>query len=442
MPKNKTLKEIEKAFAFTLPRMRKFIKDFHMDMQKGLSGRRSSLKMIPEYLKRPSGKEKGSFVALDLGGTNFRVLSIKLKGARLTGKPVTRKYKLEKKHIKKTGKELFDFIADCIKNFLKENKISLNKENNIGFTFSFPVRKKGPASGVLIHWTKGFEATGVAGKDVVLLLNRSLEKKGLMNTRVTALANDTVSTLVAKSYKDPHCDVGVILGTGTNACYPERFSNVKKLKKRKNLSGEMIINIEWGNFNRIPLSSYDVKLDKATWNPKEQILEKMVSGMYLGELTRLVIEDLEASKIIFKTHHRTIFNKPGAFRTEYMSLAEKDDSETLAGINKLLRRMKIKKSTYEERKLLKYVCRLVSTRAARISAAAMASVITRMDPAVSRPHTVAIDGSVYEKHPGFSKRIRTALKEIFKNKEKNIRISLTKDASSKGAAILAAANST
>lgn len=37
--------------------------------------------MLPSYVRAvPNGTETGNFLALDLGGTNFRVLLIKLRG--------------------------------------------------------------------------------------------------------------------------------------------------------------------------------------------------------------------------------------------------------------------------------------------------------------------------------------------------------------------------
>jgi hexokinase len=34
--------------------------------------------------------------------------------------------------------------------------------------------------------------------------------------------------MVTRCYEDIKCEVGVILGTGTNACYIENMSNIKK----------------------------------------------------------------------------------------------------------------------------------------------------------------------------------------------------------------------
>jgi len=413
MRREKGLKKIEKTFRIPLPEIRKFIRDFHSEMQKGLSGGRGSLKMIHTYVEKPKGTEKGRLLALDLGGTNFRVVALELKGNRKMKAPLIEKFVLKKKHIIGKGKVLFDFIADCIKTFMNKHNMPIGAKQKLGFTFSFPVKKKGIASGALLRWTKGFSASGVEGEDVVKLLNGSLRRKGLSNTKVAALANDTVSTLVARSYEDPNCDVGVILGTGTNACYPEK--------------DRMIINIEWGNFNKLRRTSYDCELDEDSGNTGEQIFEKMVSGMYLGEVARRLAEDL-LPKIRF----------PGGFKSEYISVVESDTSKGLTITNRLLKKLEIRNSKYADRKFLKEACTVVSTRAARLAAAAISSVVTRMDPHLSKRHTVAIDGSVYEKHPHFSNRVKAAIKEIFGRKALRIKLVLTKDASAKGAAIIAA----
>ena len=414
MRSKSALVKSEKLFYVSLQEIKKFMRDFHQEMQKGLSGKKSSLKMIHTYLRKPAGSEKGRFLALDLGGTHFRVVSLELKGNRKTGIPLIKTFVLRKKHITGKGKALFDFIAGCIKAFMREYKLDTGAKHNVGFTFSFPVKKKGIASGALLRWTKGFSAGGVEGKDVVELLNASLKRKGLSGTKITALANDTVSTLMARSYEDPDCDVGVILGTGTNACYPEK--------------DRTIINIEWGNFNKLRRTHYDRKLDKCSGNPGEQLLEKMVSGMYLGEVARRLAEDLLPG-----------INFPKDFKSEYASAIESDTSKGLRKTRNLLKKIGVKGSKYSDRKLLKKACAIVSTRAARLASAAIASVITKMDPRLGRRHTVAIDGAVYEKHPRFSCRVKDTLKEIFGGKARRIKLVLTKGASAKGAAVIAAA---
>ncbi|RKP05132.1 hexokinase, partial [Thamnocephalis sphaerospora] len=49
------------------------------EMDKGLKAYGATVPMIPAYVVgRPTGEEKGTYLALDLGGTNLRVCSIQL----------------------------------------------------------------------------------------------------------------------------------------------------------------------------------------------------------------------------------------------------------------------------------------------------------------------------------------------------------------------------
>lgn len=47
----------------------------------------------------------------------------------------------------------------------------------MAFTFSFPVDQKSVRSGILQHWTKNFNVSGVVGHDVVPQLEEELAKK-------------------------------------------------------------------------------------------------------------------------------------------------------------------------------------------------------------------------------------------------------------------------
>lgn len=83
---------------------------------------------------------------------------------------------------------------------------------------------------------------------------------------VAALVNDTVGTLAAASFADKDAVIGVILGTGTNACYVERKCAGTKVDSQ---SGEMIVNTEWGNFAApsLPMLDADRIIDHGSVNP-------------------------------------------------------------------------------------------------------------------------------------------------------------------------------
>ncbi|KAJ1356728.1 hypothetical protein KIN20_014472 [Parelaphostrongylus tenuis] len=147
---------------------------------------------------------------------------------------------------------------------------------------------------------------------------------------VVAVLNDTVGTLMACAFKENTCQIGVIVGTGTNACYLEKLQRVEKMKGEWENDGqpdEIIINMEWGAFGDDGAISfihteYDKIVDKTTINPGKQIFEKMISGMYMGELVRVVVESLAKKGVMFNGCTGGI-SKQGCFTTAYVSDVER-----------------------------------------------------------------------------------------------------------------------
>jgi hexokinase len=370
-------------------------------MSKGLRGGKSSLSMIPTFARMPTGREKGRFIALDLGGTNFRIMEVALNGRGGISVMSEKRFRLKNRDITGTQERLFDFIALSVRRFMRSNRIGIAGKTRLGFTFSFPVRQRSISDGILLCWNKGFAAKNVVGRDVVGLLDKALRRNSVNNIRVAALINDTVGTLVTRRYSDRNCDLGVIIGTGTNASYPE-----------KTRLGQAM-NIEWGNFNKLPRTVYDRRLDKSTANPGRQILEKMVSGMYLGEIARLILGDTLGDKAPAE------LRRPWKFSAEQVALAGRG-------------------ALYHDRPVVKKVCAAVSQRSARIIAAAIAAVILWMDPKLKNNHTVAIDGSLFEKWPEYRGHIKSCLGEILGGKSAKVSLKLTRNGSGKGAAVVAA----
>ncbi len=213
----------------------------------------------------------------------------------------------------KTSKELFSFLAKQIETFLKTHhndhfEASIRRRKTfsvpegfrqeeifkLGFTFSFPVEQHGINRGNLIRWTKGFDIAEAVGKDVCALLQDEIDNLNLP-VRVAALVNDTVGTLMARSYTSPGKTgtlIGAIFGTGTNGAYVEKLDKITKLtfsggsEDYDKSTGEMIVNTEWGSFDNhlsvLPNTPYDRDLDKESVNPGIQMFEKRVSGMFLG----------------------------------------------------------------------------------------------------------------------------------------------------------------
>jgi hexokinase len=64
---------------------------------------------------------------------------------------------------------------------------------------------------------------------------------------IVAVVNDTVGTLMSCAFEDHSCQIGLIAGTGSNACYMEKQSNITKLENIDQ-DGKMCVNMEWGAF--------------------------------------------------------------------------------------------------------------------------------------------------------------------------------------------------
>ena len=73
--------EIIEEFKVDGDRLHEVAADFRYDLRKGLDNPdESSLRMLKSYVGLPTGEEKGEYLALDFGGTNVRVLRIRLDG--------------------------------------------------------------------------------------------------------------------------------------------------------------------------------------------------------------------------------------------------------------------------------------------------------------------------------------------------------------------------
>lgn len=154
---------IDENFTLDHEKMEHIMKKFDGEVEKGLKKATqgaSEIKCFVTYVQNlPTGHEVGKFLALDLGGTNFRVLLIHLNGEQEYAFE-SEIYVIPESLMIGTGQALFDHIAKCLSDFTKLYKIQ-NEKLPLGFTFSFPCEQVGLTKGILIKWTKGFNASNV-----------------------------------------------------------------------------------------------------------------------------------------------------------------------------------------------------------------------------------------------------------------------------------------
>jgi len=354
----------------SLSQLEQLVSDFVSELEVDPS--KSSLGMFKSCVRSvPTGKEQGVYYGIDLGGTNLRVLRKELP----SGKLQQLKRRIPEKAKKNNAADLFGFIATAVRDLAQQ--YGDRQKLRIGFTFSFPMKKRAIDSAVLMKWTKGFQTSGCVGQDVIQLLQAEFDKLGV-DAKVAAIVNDTVATQLAGGLGRSGCYVGVILGTGSNAAY---FRN-----------GE-IINTEWGNFNvRLPRTKADITIDNNSVAPGSQQYEKMISGLYLGNIGKLSLQEAFPSYQIPE------------IQSKDLSVPLFDRTSDLINLDLWLKKSLGLVLNLEQRKLWKSVCQSVVYRSADLATVGIVALIRDMKVPADERIVVAVDGAVFGK-PTYKQRM-------------------------------------
>uniref|UniRef100_A0A8D2ZSG4 Hexokinase-2 n=1 Tax=Scophthalmus maximus TaxID=52904 RepID=A0A8D2ZSG4_SCOMX len=437
-------------FRLTTEQLLEVKKRMRIEIENGLSKSThdcATVKMLPTFVQStPDGTdvsdvylEHGDFLALDLGGTNFRVLLVKIRsGKRRTVEMHNKIYAIPLEVMQGTGEELFDHIVQCISDFLDYMGMK-NTRLPLGFTFSFPCQQTSLDAGILLTWTKGFKATDCEGEDVVGLLREAIKRREEFDLDVVAVVNDTVGTMMTCAYEEPTCEIGLIAGTGSNACYMEEMRNIEMIEGD---DGRMCVNMEWGAFGDNGClddirTEYDRAVDDLSLNPGKQRYEKMCSGMYLGEIVRNILIDMTRRGFLFRGQISETLKTRGIFETKFLSQIE-SDRLALLQVRAILQHLGLD-STCDDSIIVKEVCGAVSHRAAQICGAGMAAVADKIRENRGLDHlniTVGVDGTLYKLHPHFSGVMHQTVKELAP--KCNVNFLLSEDGSGKGAALITA----
>lgn len=397
----------------------------------------SSLQMENTFLPELcDGSEDGDYLALDLGGTNFRVILLHIKSGSIENEEV-QYYQVPEDIRLGPGEQLFDFLAECIHNFM-DNRQLKGKNLPLGFTFSFPMIQRGLDVGILVSWTKSFNCTGVVGQDAVKMLNDAIHRRGDLDVDVIAVLNDTTGTLVQGAFMDRQCGIGLILGTGSNACYIEKANKIEKWEGDHTNVEEVVIDVEWGAFGDNGVldfmkTEFDREVDRNSLLAGSFTFEKLFGGKYLGEIVRCILVGLVKEGLLFDGKSSDQLLTHGAFTTKNVSIIE---GENLSGSNQetsdILNELQLIFNN-EDITIVKYICHLISDRAAILVSICLSSLLERMSRAET---TVAIDGSLFKHHP----RLKFSMERYISlmAPDRKFKLMLAEDGSGKGAGLVAA----
>lgn len=370
------------------------------EMEEGLAGRPSSLKMYPTYLPGEGGRvPDGKAIALDAGGTHFRAALVSFQGGRMT---VERNEERPMPGTKSevTKEEFLDWVCDRLAPLLPESR-------DIGFCFSFPAEILPDGDGVLRAFDKEIRVTGSEGMTVCREIRERLAQRGMSAPDSFVLLNDTAAVLLGSMTEEENAGgcVGFVLGTGVNLCYCEPCERIGKLAAP--VGGSMPINTEFGMFSRTPSGIYDLQLDAAAKNPGENKLEKMISGAYLGELTRLTLLGAAEEGLLGETASHRI-----------RKLHELPLSEVSAFLSGSGDRLHCLCRTEDDAEVCRAVCAELVDRAAKLCVCGVSAAVLRAGLGTRKelPVSVAAEGSTFWKTKGLKERFDYWLGEMTEKK--------------------------
>lgn len=434
----------------------------------------SNICMLPSFHHTlPTGTESGDFLALDVGGSTFRIALVRLDGKDSAENGMhIRKMKsfvIDKCIRDLKGKAFFDWMAVKIEEVLGADQ-NATTPLSMAMAWSFPIGQTSTRSGSLLKMGKGFCAThGVEGRDLYELVMDSCEERNL-NVQLQAIVNDSSATLLSQAYRDPATRLSLILGTGMNSAIylPVAALAPEKYGERPDAwyasAQTVLVNTELSMFGKdvLPASRWDHYLNASHDHPDFQPLEHRVGGRYLGELVRLILIEAIETAGLFGGKMPAKFQEPYSLDTGTVAVFESDHSPALS----------VAASTFtsahplpanntlslEDLHFIQDVARLVSGRAAALVATAVhglwslqRALVTSLGPAStqlaqqsSMQATVACNGTVMERYPTFRSRCQTYLDELSVlsgQTQGAISIEMAMESSVFGAAVAAASES-
>jgi len=352
-------------------------------MKEGEEGRPSSIAMVQSYCTPSVNIPVNRKVAvIDAGGTNLRTCTIYFD-EKLS--PVFENYE----HTSMPGiksevsaNTFFSVFADQIEPIIET-------VDAVGFCFSYAAKILPDHDGVPFLMSKEIRAPQIVGKHLGKELFAQLAQRGHdMSKKKIIVMNDTVTTLLAAlpAAQNMGCEgcIGFILGTGTNTAF---------------MGKNGIVNEESAGLD-IRLGDIDRRFTDSTLNPNEHLLEKAVSGAYLGPLALMIIKTA-AVEGVFSSAFVDAVEAIDKLNTNEMTSFIADTPSALdACVN-----------TQQDGIKLRAILEAFVERTAKIAAANIAASILYTEYGKEKPVLVNADGTTFYNTPGLKEKTESYLAE-------------------------------
>lgn len=248
-----------------------------------------TIPMLPTFLNLGGDLPQGEPVlVIDAGGTFFRVCVVEFDANSQVSISHFSKHRMPGSQSWVSKESFYQTFAQALLPLLPYSR-------KLGFCFSFACQNLPNHDALVLQLNKEMEAEGVIGTLVVESLREALRAEGDSGQLDVVVLNDTVAGLLAgylRSRETNYSDyLGMVLGTGLNVAYAEPVHQIKKLAESDLLAyaqqfahvpSRMIINTECGSYPLEQISPVDVRIDQKSVNPGNALLEKRISGRYLG----------------------------------------------------------------------------------------------------------------------------------------------------------------
>ncbi|KAL0377958.1 UNVERIFIED_CONTAM: putative hexokinase-like 2 protein [Sesamum radiatum] len=351
----------------------------------------TNLRVLVAYLAPlPTGEEKGIYYGIDLRGTNFLIVKARLEG--------------------------------------KDEPLSEVSRHEVAIPSDIIAK---------------VECTRV-GKELAAEINQALEKHGV-DMRVFAVVNDTVGYLAGGRYYSDESVTAVNLSMGTDIAYVELSKQTPNSPKESSRSAEMVVNVQWGNFTslNLPLTEYDTYLDAESKDPGSRVFEKLISGMFLGEIVRRVLLKMAQEAALFGDSLPPKLTTPYLLMSPDVAAMHQDVSEDYQVVGEKLKEIfDINNSTPMAREIVSEVCDIVAERGARLVGAGIVGVVKKTGRMANRKSVITIEGGLYEHYRIFRNYLHSCVWEMLGSElSENVIIEYSHGGSGAGSVFLAAAQS-
>lgn len=386
------------------------------EMQRGLDGEGGSLLMLPTYIEKNNDFSTGEeIICVDAGGTNLRICRAHFDKNRNLIISDLNRYTMPGVEKTLSAAEFFDTLSELLLPYCRQS-------TRIGMSFAYRAKATRDHDAEIIEITKEVSVEGADGMRLAAQTLNALRKKGIENMRM-AVINDSVAVALSGQAEGAAKGYGVftgtILGTGSNSCYFEKNSAIKKVQGLEP-DRQMLINTESGSYNLMTRSDLDVAFDKTTIHPQIGVFEKMASGGYLGALTQFIIR-AAADEGVFE--QRALKNLSD-LTTPDISRFVKNGGGRLAEFQ----------LTDTDAASLKKLITTLTERAARLVALQMSAAIAKNNDPESQICAI-IEGSTYEKLFDLKPLLHKLLEDYWRSEGQQIHIMTPEFAVLKGCAI-------